>query len=195
MKDRFNWWLSLGGALGAFVVFVAVAIQTSEPFLYVFVVIPAVSMVLGILLVVVAIAKKPRRCLSIVSMLVTFWINSVVLVANYSTVRTTSRWLLWSRAYKSEVLAQPESANGELRHIEWDGWGFPGAGDTRVYLVFDPTDSLAVAAQNNQLRKFKGIPCKVPLVSRLESRWYAVRFYTDESWGERNRDCSPPESD
>lgn len=51
-----------------------------------------------------------------------------------------ARWQVWSRSYKAEVLAQPNSAIEELKHIEWDGWGWAGMGTT-VYLVFDPTDS------------------------------------------------------
>jgi hypothetical protein len=34
--------------------------------------------------------------------------------------------LIWSRGYKSKVLAQPASANGELKHIEWNGSGWAG---------------------------------------------------------------------
>jgi hypothetical protein len=47
-----------------------------------------------------------------------------------------AKWFARSHDYKSEVLAQPSSI-GELRHIEWDGWGWAGQ-DTTVYLVFDP---------------------------------------------------------
>jgi hypothetical protein len=36
---------------------------------------------------------------------------------------------------------------------------------------------------------FNGIPCKVPLVGRLEGCWYAVIFCTDERWGKPKRDC------
>ena len=64
-------------------------------------------------------------------------------------------------------------------------------GPTIVYLVFDPADSLSPAAKGHQPGKFSGIPCEVPRVQRLESHWYAVTFYTEESWGERNRlNCS-----
>ena len=110
----------------------------------------------------------------------------LALVWNYSAVHTAARWLLRSHDYKSRVLAQPTSTNGELKHIEWDSWGFPGAGDTVVYLVFDPTDSLSAAAKSHQPGKYSGIPCEVPHVGRLESHWYTVRFYTDEYWGKRN---------
>ena len=108
----------------------------------------------------------------------------------FYSIRSATKWFIWSPRYKREVLAQSGRTVGELKHIEWDGWGFPGAGDTTVYLVYDPTDSLSAAAKSHQPGKFVGIPCTVPLVSRLESQWYAVRFYTDEWWGRRNvLDC------
>jgi hypothetical protein len=94
-----------------------------------------------------------------------------------------ARWMLWSHSYKAEVLAQPNSANEELKHIEWDGWGWAGM-DTTVYLVFDPTDALSQAASSRQPGKYSGIPCEVFLVRRLESRWYTVWFYTNYEWGQ-----------
>src|ERR1700720_3878037 len=101
------------------------------------------------------------------------------------TVVNTARWLIFSHRYKSRVLAQAASADGELRHIEWDGWGWAGQ-DTTVYLVFDPTDSLSAAASSHKPGKFNGIPCEVFLVRRMEREWYTVQFYTDEFWGKRN---------
>jgi hypothetical protein len=99
--------------------------------------------------------------------------------------------VLWSQRYKREVLAQSGGSAGELKHIEWDGWGFPGAGDITVYLVFDSTDALSVAATNHGPGKFNGIPCEVAQVRQLESHWYTVLFYTDEFWGRRNAlDCT-----
>jgi hypothetical protein len=62
-----------------------------------------------------------------------------------------------------------------------DGWGFAGS-DTVVYVVFDPTNSLAGAAKSRAPGKFKGIPCEVSRVRRLESQWYSVVFYTDTDW-------------
>ena len=96
-------------------------------------------------------------------------------------MRSEVRWLWSSKTYKAQVLAQPVPANGDLRHIEWDGWGFAG-NDTVVYLVFDPTDSLATAASSHGPGKFKGIHCPVPEVRRLEKSWYTVLFYTDTAW-------------
>jgi hypothetical protein len=100
-------------------------------------------------------------------------------------IRSAARWLLWSPQYKEEVLAQHTSANGELQHIEWDGWGMFGQ-DTSVFLVFDPADSLSTPARRHQSGKFNGIPRKVPLVTRLEKHWYAVLFYTNDYWGACN---------
>jgi hypothetical protein len=94
-----------------------------------------------------------------------------------------ARWLVWSRSYKAEVLAQPNSANEQLKHIEWDGWGWGGM-DTTVYLVFDPTDSLSQAASSRQPGKYGGMPCEVFLVRRLERNWYTVWFYTSYDWGQ-----------
>jgi hypothetical protein len=103
---------------------------------------------------------------------------------NFYAIRSAARWLAWSHHYKTEVLAQL-SVTGEMKHIEWDGWGWVGQ-DTTVYLVFDPTNSLSKAAREHRPGKFNGIPCEVPAIDRMEKNWYAVRFYTDERWGRRN---------
>jgi hypothetical protein len=107
---------------------------------------------------------------------------AVVLVIAWNTyaVRTAIRWFARSHDYKAEVLVQPASS-GDLKHIEWDGWGWAGQ-DTTVYLVFDPTDSLAAAATRNEAGKAQGLPCEVARVVRLESHWYTVQMYT-------NADC------
>jgi hypothetical protein len=70
---------------------------------------------------------------------------------------SAARRLVWAHCQKAEVLAQP-SVTGELKHIEWDGWGCAGQ-DTTAYLVFDPTDSLSAAAREHRPGKFNGIPC------------------------------------
>jgi hypothetical protein len=69
-----------------------------------------------------------------------------------------------------------------LKHIEWDAWGFPGAGNTTVYLVFDPTDSLSTPAKTDSSGKFIDLPCEVAAVRKMESHCYAVMFYTDSDW-------------
>jgi hypothetical protein len=118
-----------------------------------------------------------------------FLVIAAAVAWNFYSIRTATKWFMWSQRYKSEVLAQPGRTAGELKHIEWDGWGWAGQ-DTTVYLVFDSTDSLSVAAANRAPGKFNGIPCEVAQVRQLESHWYTVRFYTDEFWGRRNAlDC------
>lgn len=103
-------------------------------------------------------------------------------------IRSAAEWLLFSRHLKSEVLAQT-ATNGELKHIEWGGWGWAGQ-DTTVYLVFDPADSLMAAAKARQSGKFSGLPCEVYRVRRLETHWYTVQFYTGQTWGRSNgEDC------
>ena len=60
-----------------------------------------------------------------------------VFVWNYFPAKTEARWLLSSRRYKSDVLSQPTPPIGELKHIEWDGWGWAGQ-NTTVYSSIRP---------------------------------------------------------
>jgi hypothetical protein len=126
-------------------------------------------------------ASRSKRWLALTVSLGGLIVVAAALVWNYSAVRTTVKWLVWSRGYKSQVLSQPVSATGELKHIEWDGWGMAGQ-DTTVFLVFDPTDSLSAAAKSHRSGKFSGIPCEVFRVHRLESQWYTAQFYTNDYW-------------
>jgi energy-coupling factor transporter transmembrane protein EcfT len=183
-QDWFNWRLPLYSVLTALILFVPAALWNPDLYLLGFVIAGAI---IGIVLigyaVIKAFAKKLRECLLILLMFVIYGATSALLIANQNAIRTTARWLIWSNYYKARVLAEAPATNGELKHIEWDGWGFAGM-DTSVYVVFDPTDSLSVAAKNRQSGKYSGIPCPVDIVRRLESHWYSVQFYTDESWGQ-----------
>jgi len=183
-EDRFNWQLPLYAAVGTVVVFLPLVISSADlgVIFYLFVAAPIVSVALFVL----AVRKKGRQRLSVLSMLVVYWAVSTALVGRSSAVRDAARWFLWSKADKAEVLTQPGSASRELKHAEWDGWGFPGAGNTVVYLVFDPHDSLAAQAKSHAAGKLSGIPCEVPRIRRLENQWYAVLFYTDTDWGHCN---------
>ncbi len=185
----FNWRLPLYTTLATLGICLLDALTESAGILY-FLLAVLVSVLLFIFLLSAAVAKNRRLCLSILSVLVVYSILSFVLFKSHYVIRNAAHWSLWSPMYKAEVLAQPAPANGELKHIEWDGWGFPGVGDTTVYLVFDPTDSLAAAAKKHQPGKFDGIPCTVPLVSRMQSHWYAVLFYTEQRWGKPNQGCN-----
>lgn len=114
-----------------------------------------------------------------------FVLITFVLIWEFPEAKTEARWILSSRRYKSDVFAQPTLANGEFKHVEWDAWGWATI-DTTVYLVFDPADSLSLAASTHLSGKFAGIPCEVSKVSRLEDQWYVVTFYTNREWGRCN---------
>jgi energy-coupling factor transporter transmembrane protein EcfT len=188
--DRFNWRLPSYAVLVAFVVLVSVAICPADTslILYLFVVAP-ILLVVSIFFLGRAIIGKSRQRVQLLTVLAILWTISasffVYDLKHPSAIRTAARWLVWSRQYKNKVLARPASANGGLKHIEWDGWGWGGE-DTAVFLVFDPTDTLSAAARHRQPGKFDGIPCAVSLVSHLESHWYAVRFYTNQYWDRCN---------
>lgn len=99
-----------------------------------------------------------------------------------SSVRTIFKWSLCSSLYKKQVLALPTTTDGYPKHIVWDEWGFPGAGNTVVYLVFDPSDQLALTTLNGKKESFFGLPCEVYKVSKLDKNWYTVWFYTGTQW-------------
>ena len=124
-----------------------------------------------------------KRSYPILSMVVVYCVLSWgLLFGRSSETREFARWTFRSKALKVKVVALPKPNPGELRHIEWYGWGFPGAGDTTVYLIHDPSDLLAPGTKSRLPGKFPGIPCNVYRLRRLESHWYAAAFYTDTSW-------------
>jgi len=179
---RFDWKLPLSAAIGVGVVLLSLTVYSPYGgFLYTFFLAPIISLSFLVLLVIAAIRKRKRQCLSLLSMLIAFVVVSGALLANGEALRDHVRWLLWSRKLKAEVLAQPTPVNGELRHMEWEATGFAAVANNTSYLVFDPADSLSMQHSPGE---FHGIPCKVPLVRRLEGHWYSVRFYTDEVWGD-----------
>jgi hypothetical protein len=179
-----KWWLPFYAAVGALIIFVlliSVFILDYGNILYIYFVIPIAS----ITLLVIAFLKWKRLGHVILSMLVVFWLASWVLLKNELEVRSDVRWIFVSKDYKAKVQSQPLPAIGELKHIEWDGWGFAGM-DTVVYLVFDPSDSLATEIKSHTSGKFNGIPCQVNHVGRLESHYYTVLFYTETGWDSCN---------
>lgn len=192
--SRFNWTVPSYAALAVIAVCLAMVLWSldAEVFLL-FLVVPVLILVTIALIIYAIICKVRRTRVTTLSTMAVFWLASAamfLLIAKHGLdIRTTSRWLIWSRDYKAEVLAQPTPANGDFKHIEWDGWGFVPA-ETTVYLVFDPSDSLSRAARSRRSGKFVGIPCTVPEVKRLEKHWYTVLFYTDEDWsycGDQNQ--------
>lgn len=147
-----------------------------------FLVTAIIAAIVGLILFVVLFRTIRRQSIAALSMIFVFGAASWLLFRVSDDVRTDGRWLIRSGRYKAAILSQPNPTNGELKHAEWDGWGFAASGDTVVYLVFDPKDSLAVAAKSRSPGKYSGIPCEVPSVRRLENHWYTVLFYTDTDW-------------
>ena len=187
---RLDWRFPLYAVAGAVAVFLPLASVTgaisSDIGLILYVLIAlAVSLVL---LLCVAFAKGGR--LSFLSMLIVYCVASVALCRNYYDIRTTFRWLLWSASLKAEVLAQP--GHGGWKHVEWDGWGFAGAGNTVVYVVYNPSDLLAKAAMTRSPGVvLTPLPREVPRVRRLEDFWYSVVFYTQTDRDHGDEDLLP----
>lgn len=189
-EGRFGWRLLLGAALIGLLAFVAVATCQADTslFLNLFVVAP-VLLVLTIGSVIYAVIRR-RQLRTMLATLAVLWaMAACFFVYNREhpfIIRETARWLIWSHEYKQQVLAQPTSVGGDLKHIEWDASGFAGVANNTAYLVFDPTDTLSGAARNDGATNFKGVPCKVRAIRRMESQWYTVLYYTDQTWGECN---------
>jgi hypothetical protein len=186
-RDQVNWRLPFYAVVGAAIVMLSLFAYSADPtLLYIFFIAPIVCLSCLVLLLVATIRKRPRRSLSMLLALVAFLVTSGALLKAQDVLRPSLRWLLWSHRFKAEVLAQPTPANGELKHLEWDGWGGAPVGDWAAYVVFDPTDSLSVAAKNGwsgSYNRYKGIPCDVGPVRRLESHWYSVVLGVNEWWG------------
>jgi hypothetical protein len=166
---RFSWRMPAYGALAAVLIFVPLLISSSTEVLYWFLIVPALAFT-GLCVLIYAAVRKD---LWVAVMVPAFFAVSAVMFLGSYPIRTSTRWLLWSEQYKRQVLTEPAPVNGDFKHIEWDGSGFAGS-ETTFFLVFDPTNSLAAAAHNNQFGKFKGIPCDVSYVDRMDSHWYLV---------------------
>jgi hypothetical protein len=189
-REQLNWRPASYAALIAFVIDIPILVRYPSDISVVLLLVVSsfLFLITASLLIIAAFRKKRRQFLLILSMATAYWVVSAALVIyelkNPTAIRTTARWLASSRAYKEKVLSQSVPP-GELKHIEWDGWGWAGQ-DTTMYLVFDPTDSLSEAALNHQSGKFNGAPCEVDRVRRLESNWYTVLLYTNEFWDRCN---------
>jgi hypothetical protein len=142
----------------------------------------------AVLLLVRAFSKKGRQRLIALAALAVYLPLPILVLTHYSLVRDDVRWSFLAGRYKARVLAQPTPPNGGLKHSEWDYWGFAGIGNTTVFLVLDPTDSLSQASGAKPPVKTRGLPCEVHRVHRLARQWYTVEFYADTYWGQGN--CS-----
>lgn len=188
VTSQHSWMLPLWSALIVVVGYLSIAFWSVDAYILASVLFIAPALIIiSIVLIVYAIIRKGRKSrIALLSTVSILWLSSIFMFfvdAKYGlAIRTDARWAIWSRHYKADVLAQAASSNGDLKHVEWDGWGFAPAGDTTVYLVYDLSDSLSNAGRSGQPGKLDGIPCAVANVKRLERNWYTIQFYTNEVW-------------
>jgi hypothetical protein len=170
----------------AFAILAALALfkWDTSLFLIIFVVAPILLVITLGSLIYGAIAHLPVK--NTAQTLAILWVMVLCFFlysrAHPFAFRESAKWLLYSREYKQQVLAQPTSANGEFKHLEWESSGFAGVANNTTYLVFDPTDTLSSTTN----ARLKGVPCEPRAVRRLENQWCAVLFYTDQLWDD---DC------
>jgi hypothetical protein len=124
--NQFNWWLPLYGALGATIVCLPKVVFGND--IGTFLVTGIIAAILCLILLVLFFLKIRRQTLPALAMVAAFLSVSWLLFHISDDVRTAGRWLIGSKRYKAEVLAQPKSAINKLKHVEWDGWGFAGSG-------------------------------------------------------------------
>jgi hypothetical protein len=96
-------------------------------------------------------------------------------------LRVHGRWLVLAASSKKQVLAQPPPATGQLRHLDWDGWGM-FAQDTEVYLVNDPANATLEIEKTKDGLMAKSVPCHFWRAYRLEPHWYALVYFTSTGW-------------
>jgi hypothetical protein len=181
-----KWWLPFSVALLSLIVGTLILVSGDfdlDEITYVFLAVPIISLLVAIWVITATTRSRRAPSLAVILILPVYWAVTLILFAYRLDVRFNVRWILRGGTYKASLMKQPKPRKGELRHLEWDGWGWAGM-DTNVYLVFDPADSLAAPAARHSSGKFPGVPCAVPRVRKLESHWYAVEYYTSESWDE-----------
>jgi hypothetical protein len=144
-----------------------------------------IAFVTAIVLIVRAVARGGNQRRVVLSALAGWLLAATLLMTHYTLARDHLRWLFLSGVYKARVLAHPASSKQDLQHAEWDSWGLAVI-DTTVFLVFDPTDSLAGLSDAQPPIRAHGLPCEVVRVRQLDRQWYAVLFYTDTYWGQGN---------
>lgn len=189
--SRVNWVFPVSAVASLLILALTLIVYTPyAEFPLLLVVMPLICITLLVVLVIAIVKKRRHLQGSTALTLAAVVITSFVVLKLQDPIRESLRWLLRSNRFKAELLASPAPRPGELRHVEWEAIGFAGVANNTIYLVMDPTDALHSAAQTGSPGKYPGIPCEVLRVRRLEARWYSVRFYTDEAWGQQNSlDC------
>jgi hypothetical protein len=184
--NGFNWRMPFYALIAAVIVMLLSFVYSSDPVLeYLFFLVPIVCLAILALLLLLVFGMRPPQSLSMLVAAVVFVFAAGAMLTTQTVLRPSLRWTLWSRGLKAKVFAQPIKPDGELKHIEWDGWGGAPVGDWTAYVVYDPTDSLADVAKDGgsgNYRRLRGIPCEVDSVRRLEPHWYSVVLGVNEWW-------------
>jgi lysylphosphatidylglycerol synthetase-like protein (DUF2156 family) len=180
-ETRGDWKLPLSLVAASTIGLLLLIVYTAYFFVWIPIIATIVALNCLILMVTAAIRKRLRQIMLLLLATVAFVAMAAVFDKGGDSLRSYLRWLLWSRRFKAEVLAQPAPSNGELRHMVWEETGFAGVANVTSYIAFDPSDALSNAHLPG---KVAGIPCTVLRAFRLERHWYSVWFYTDETWSE-----------
>jgi hypothetical protein len=184
--DRFRWQLSVWAVVCTTILFVPLVIWNIDFGLILYFLFASIAILVELIItIVLANRTRHRRWLSFLAMIVATCATSSLLFTNAFFIHTRGHWITQGSQSSAAVLAQPTPSAGDLKHVEWDGWGW-GGNDTTVYLVFDPIDSLASAAKNHASGRISSALCGISRMQRLEKNWYSVVFYTNDAWG----DCS-----
>ena len=180
-SKQVDWLLPLGiTLLAAALAFICITVTDSDvaALLLLFGVTPSLLFALLYL----AISRRGGLRLGIVLLLALSLGGAWLVGKHFTETRTIARWMLYSKSYKERTLAAASASDGYLKHSEWDGWGFPGVGNTVEYIVFDPENALSTKANGKVAGQFNGIPCPAAQLVRAESHWYVVLFYTGTDW-------------
>jgi hypothetical protein len=147
-----------------------------DAFLLLFLVVPTTTLIF----VGLAIWAGKKAAVSLGSVLLVCLVGTYAIGRHSALLRSEIRWWSSRPIWKQRVLAQSDIP-GQLKHLDWDGWGW-GGNDTEVYLVYDPTDQLKNASGTSEGMHGSGLPCDVWQIRRFEPHWYNVVFFTETSW-------------
>ena len=134
-------------------------------------------------LLVVGILRKQRRLLWIGCTLASFVIAVSLIQRDSNGLRIEAKWIRHRDTYEAALSGQMRTDSRLLRHMDWDDWGFAG-NENFAFVVRDPTDSLAYAAATGASGTYRGLPCPVFRVIKLEPHYYDVLFFTNSYWNQ-----------
>jgi hypothetical protein len=179
--NRTTWRIPLYATLVSIALLLPLDVGWPDPsfLINLFIVVPFLVLATVALLVYIGvegIRSRLRRAvaLPLLVSLISAWSVAAFLEFHHQAIRDDSRWFIWSRGYKLQVLTEPMPPDGHLKYIAWDSWGM-FAQDFDEFLVFDPTDSLAAphASRPQIVDGAQGVPF---VARRMERDWYLITY-------------------